>query len=156
MADRLTPDHRSKNMAAIISKNTKPEIFVRKTLHALGYRYRLHSKNVPGKPDMYLAKWKLAVFVNGCFWHGHQQCPLYRLPKTREEFWASKVAANVARDKLVRDWLAANGLRYLDVWECALKGKSAISPETVKNLLGLAIRSLEIRHEIRGSPIPIN
>jgi DNA mismatch endonuclease (patch repair protein) len=143
-------------MAAIKSKNTKPEIFVRKTLHALGYRYRLHSKNVPGKPDMYLAKWKLAVFVNGCFWHGHQQCPLYRLPKTREEFWASKVAANVARDKIVRDWLAANGLRYLDVWECALKGKSSISPETVRNLLGLAIRSLEIRHEIRGSPIPIN
>ena len=156
MADRLTPAHRSRNMAAIKNKNTKPEILVRKNLHELGYRYRLHSKNVPGKPDIYLAKWKLAVFVNGCFWHGHQQCPLYRLPKTRQEFWASKVAANVARDILVRGQLTEMGIRYLDIWECALKGRSAVSLKDFSLKVDSAVKSKDLSQEIRGSVLTIN
>lgn len=156
MADRLTPAHRSRNMAAIRNKNTKPELLVRQMLHALGFRFRLHAKQLPGRPDIYLAKWKLAVFVNGCFWHGHDECPLYRLPKTRQEFWAGKVATNIARDIAVREKLLTMGLRYLDIWECAIKGKAAINNDEFVAELIAVVRGTQTQSDIRGSRIVVH
>lgn len=122
MADIKTPEERSRNMAAIRSKNTKPEIIIRKALHALGFRYRLHGKNIPGKPDIVLTKYNAVIFIHGCFWHGHD-CYLFKLPKTRTEFWKEKIELNRVRDKKVMYELEQLGWRIAIVWECALKGR---------------------------------
>lgn len=104
-------------MSAVKNKNTAPEMLVRRLLHSLGYRYRLHSKKLPGKPDIVFGPRKKVVFVHGCFWHGHE-CRMGRLPSTRREFWQKKIAANRERDKLQQDELTALGWRYLVIWEC--------------------------------------
>jgi DNA mismatch endonuclease (patch repair protein) len=98
-------------------------MLVRRTLHRLGFRYRLHVPDVPGKPDLYFPKYRAAVFVNGCFWHGHD-CRLFRMPKTRTEFWETKIAQNRARDVRVRAEIEASGMRHRTIWECELKGRS--------------------------------
>ncbi|OAN82392.1 very short patch repair endonuclease [Jannaschia sp. EhC01] len=120
--DRVT---RSRNMAAIRGVDTRPEMTIRKALHARGFRYRLHAKGLPGKPDLILPKYTAAVFVHGCFWHGHD-CPLFRWPKTREEFWRDKIGRNQTRDVDVRRQLGADGWRVAVVWECALKGRGRL------------------------------
>ncbi len=97
MPDIVAPAVRSRMMAGIRGRNTKPEIFIRKALHARGFRYRLHPRAVPGVPDFTLPRWRAAVFVHGCFWHGHD-CPLFRLPGTRPDFWLAKIERNRARD----------------------------------------------------------
>lgn len=110
-------------MAAIRGKNTKPEIWLRKELFRLGFRYRLHRKDLPGKPDIVLPKHKALIFVHGCFWHGHQGCPLFKVPSSRTDFWLNKINTNKARDNINTQKLLAEGWRVLEVWECALKGK---------------------------------
>ena len=112
---------RSKNMAAIKSKNTNPEIKVRKLLHSLGYRIRLHKKELPGSPDIVLKKYKTVVFVHGCFWHRHKECKYATNPKTREEFWNKKFLSNIERDIKVRERIKAAGWKSIVVWECELK-----------------------------------
>ena len=112
---------RSKNMAAIKSKNTNPEIKVRKLLHSLGYRFRLHKKELPGSPDIVLKKYKTVVFVHGCFWHRHKECKYATNPKTREEFWNKKFLSNIERDIKVRERIKAAGWKSIVVWECELK-----------------------------------
>lgn len=112
---------RSKNMAAIKSKNTNPEIKVRKLLHSLGYRFRLHKKELPGSPDIVLKKYKTVVFVHGCFWHRHKECKYASNPKTREEFWNKKFISNIERDIKVRERIKAAGWKSIVVWECELK-----------------------------------
>ncbi|MCQ2252291.1 MAG: very short patch repair endonuclease [Bacteroidales bacterium] len=119
--DPLTPGQRSKNMAAIKSKDTKPELIVRKYLWANGYRYRKTTKELPGKPDIVLLKYRTCIFINGCFWHGHDDCKLYRLPKTNTEFWINKVTRNRERDAQVIEKLNSLGWNCLIVWECQLK-----------------------------------
>ncbi len=114
-------EKRSKNMAAIKSKNTKPEITVRKLLHSMGYRFRLHRKDLPGKPDIVLPKYKIALFVHGCFWHRHEGCKYSTIPKTRTEFWIEKFRDNVERDKLNQAKLISMGWTPLIVWECETK-----------------------------------
>lgn len=110
-------------MAAIRSKDTKPEILFRKALHARGYRYSIDSKlEAGGRPDIYLKKYNTAVFVHGCFWHGHE-CPDFRWPATRKEFWREKICGNKVRDQRVESQLANAGFRLLVVWECAICGK---------------------------------
>lgn len=123
--DNKTKDRRSKNMQAIHSKNTKPEIFVRSALHRLGYRFRLHSDKLIGKPDIVLPKYKVAVFVNGCFWHAHKGCAKSKLPSSNVEFWSRKIQNNVKRDELVNSSLISDGWRVLRVWQCALKNSKA-------------------------------
>jgi DNA mismatch endonuclease (patch repair protein) len=121
--DRLTIEKRSWNMSRIRGKNTKPEMVVRRFLYSKGVRYRLHA-TLPGKPDLVIAK-KVAVFVNGCFWHCHTGCAAFRIPKTRSEFWAAKLEGNVARDNANYKKLTDAGLRIIVVWECELKIKNA-------------------------------
>lgn len=117
-------------MAGIGPANTKPEMIIRRGLHALGWRYRLHAKELPGKPDLVFPSRKAVILVQGCFWHGHA-CHLFRWPGTREEFWRTKIAGNVARDRRVRDQLLALGWRVLEVWECTLKGRERWPVEDV-------------------------
>lgn len=124
MDTKSTAD-RSKNMAAVRSKDTRPEVFVRSTLHHLGFRFRLHRKDLPGKPDIVLPKHKIIIFVDGCFWHSHKGCKKSRLPTSNVEFWRSKISRNVSRDQEVNFQLMDNGWRVLRVWECALKNTSA-------------------------------
>ncbi len=108
-------------MSSIRDKDTKPELFIRSGLHAIGYRYKLHDKNLPGKPDLVLPKYNAIILVNGCFWHGHD-CHLFRLPKTRSDFWAAKIRANIERDRKNLAAYCKLGWRVLTIWECAIRG----------------------------------
>lgn len=119
--DHLTPQQRSKNMAAIRNKDTKPEMVVRRGLWSRGFRYRLNHKRLPGHPDLVLRKYKSCIFINGCFWHGHEGCKYYTIPKTNTEFWVKKIARNQERDLEVKHKLNAMGWNCITVWECELK-----------------------------------
>ena len=116
-------EQRSRNMSAIKSKNTKPEIKVRKVLHSMGYRFRLHRKDLPGSPDIVLPKYKTVIFVHGCFWHRHKNCKYASTPKTRQEFWEAKFRENINRDKLNQENLSSKGWKIIVVWECEIKDK---------------------------------
>ena len=125
MTDIHSKAVRSKNMAAIKGRNTRPEMLVRRALHTAGFRYRLHVANLPGKPDLLFPKYKAVIFVQGCFWHQHQ-CAMFHWPKTRTEWWKQKISSNRAHDEAVQDKLRELGWRVLLVWECALKGKKKL------------------------------
>lgn len=120
MADTLTKEQRSQNMAAIKSRRTKPEMFLRRELFVKGYRYRVNVNYIPGHPDLFLRKYNLAIFVNGCFWHRHQDCRYSYMPKSNQEFWTKKFEANTLRDKRVRYELEQKGIRQMIIWECFL------------------------------------
>lgn len=141
--DIVTPEQRSRNMSAIHSKDTKPEIYFRKFLFAQGYRYSLHSKNVPGHPDIYLKKYNTAIFIHGCFWHRHEGCKYAYIPKSRVEFWQEKFEANQLRDKKVKQELTEKNIKCLIVWECtvdqmkrAMKTRKKILSYTMNFLSG--------------------
>jgi DNA mismatch endonuclease (patch repair protein) len=112
---------RSWNMSRIRAKDTKPELLVRRGLHGRGFRFRLHSRKLPGKPDLTLRKYNAVIFVHGCFWHRHE-CALFKWPKRRRDYWAEKLQTNVRRDVEVSDALSKTGFRILHIWECSLKG----------------------------------
>ena len=151
MADIVDPAKRSQMMAGIGAKNTKPEVMVRQSLHRIGYRFRLHRKDLPGKPDIVLPKWKTVVFVHGCFWHGHQDCPIFRLPKSRTEFWKAKIEGNQKRDVRRRCQYQGSGWKLLEVWECALKGPGKLSELEFVEQLRLAIETQDgVPNDIRG------
>jgi DNA mismatch endonuclease, patch repair protein len=140
---------RSRMMSGIRSKNTRPEIALRKALHKRGFRYRLHSATVSGRPDIVFPAHKAAVFVHGCFWHGHD-CRLFRLPQTRPDFWDEKIKGNQHRDKIVRSQLGADGWRQLVVWECAVRSQGKDANERVADKVAKWLRSTEQSLEIRG------
>ena len=121
MTDIVDKQTRSRMMAGIKGKDTKPELVLRRALHARGFRYRLHSKNVPGRPDLAFPKHHAIVFVHGCFWHRHEGCRYTTTPSTRPEFWQAKFDANVIRDAAIRDQLIETGWRVATVWECSLR-----------------------------------
>jgi len=133
MADVHSKETRSYNMSRIRGKNTKPEMIVRKFLFSKGYRYRLHDKNLPGKPDIILPKYKTVIFIHGCFWHGHEGCRYYVIPKTRTDWWVEKINRNKEKDEESRDKLTRADWRILTIFECELKGKK--QEETLNNLL---------------------
>ena len=114
-------EQRSRNMTAIKSKNTKPEINVRKVLHSMGYRFRLHSKDLPGSPDIVLPKYKTVIFVHGCFWHRHENCKNASTPKTRKEFWNKKFTENKKRDFEIQEKIKILDWRSVVIWECETK-----------------------------------
>jgi DNA mismatch endonuclease (patch repair protein) len=119
--DTLSPVERSERMARIRSKNTKPELAVRRLTFAMGYRYRLHSRDLPGSPDLVFRSSKKVIFIHGCFWHGHKGCKTANRPKSRTEYWDDKFARNKQRDARNQDVLKVLGWRYLVIWECELK-----------------------------------
>lgn len=121
MTDIKSKEARSKNMAAIKGKNTKPELYLRKELFLQGYRYRINSSSVPGHPDIWLRKYNTAIFVHGCFWHRHKGCKYSYMPKSRVEFWTKKFNDNVERDLKIQNELREKHIKYLIVWECTIK-----------------------------------
>lgn len=121
MVDHLTKDKRSWNMSRIRSKNTKPEMVVRSLLHRMGYRFRLHRKDLPGKPDIVLPKYKTVIFVHGCFWHCHEECKDSGIPKSNTKFWKEKLYKNIERDRKHQNALVHDGWKILIVWECEIE-----------------------------------
>lgn len=132
MPDKLTEEQRHRVMAAIRAKNTKPEIIVRKYLWACGFRYRLNHPRLPGKPDIVLRRYRTCVFVNGCFWHGHDGCKQFVMPKSNTEFWTKKITRNQERDAEVQRKLADMGWNSITIWECELK--PAVREKTLASL----------------------
>lgn len=150
MADVVTKHKRSEMMSNIRSSNTRPEVLIRKALFARGYRYRKNFKSLPGKPDIYLPKYKAVIQVHGCFWHRHN-CHLFKLPSTRTDFWMEKFATNKANDQKAKIALNALGYRQLTVWECALKGKARLDNEEVIEEICLWLENKAATNsEIRG------
>lgn len=137
-------------MSGIKGKNTQPELLVRKGIHSRGFRFRLHAANVPGKPDLVLARYRAAIFVHGCFWHGHD-CHLFRLPSTNTGFWRDKLERNRNRDISVREQLAASGWRVLVIWECALQGRTRLDPAALLDRVAAWLRSGGQSLEIAGA-----
>ena len=124
--DTLTPEERSALMSRIRGVNTKPELIVRRALHAQGYRFRLYGRGLPGRPDLVFRKRRMVVFVHGCFWHRHDGCAKSRLPKTRRDYWRDKFEGNVQRDKRNAQRLAEDGWRVFVVWECEVEKDDAL------------------------------
>lgn len=120
MVDTLSPEARSERMGRVRAKNTKPEMIVRRLVHGMGYRYRLHDKHLPGSPDLVFRSRRKVIFVHGCFWHRHPDpnCKLARMPKSRQDFWGPKLEGNRKRDQRVRETLEGEGWRQMVVWEC--------------------------------------
>lgn len=149
MSDHLTIEQRHKNMAAVKSKDTKPEMVVRKFLWSRGFRYRVNNPRLPGHPDIVLRKYHTCIFVNGCFWHGHEGCKYYRVPKTNTEFWERKISRNRERDREEQKQLARMGWHCITVWECELKGerreKTLESLEFTLNHIFIQDRDLRYR-----------
>lgn len=149
MADIVPAHVRSRMMSGIRGKDTKPELLVRRALHAAGFRYRLHERTLPGKPDMVFPKYSAVVFIHGCFWHGHD-CHLFRMPSTRTEFWQAKISGNVARDLRAITLLWETGWRVGTVWECALKGREKLPVDDIAATLAVWLRGETPQLEIRG------
>jgi len=144
MVDVMSPAVRSALMSRIRAKNTTPEVIVRRQLWARGFRFRLHTNALPGKPDLVLPKWKASVFVHGCFWHRHAGCPLFRLPKTRADFWDAKLSANRQRDlAAVRSLLDMNW-RVAVVWECAIRLDSSATNDRLSDWISSDRKGIEI------------
>ncbi len=133
--DTFTPEQRTRTMSHIKGRDTGPERLVRRLLHRLGFRFRLHVRDLPGTPDIVLPKYKAVIFVNGCFWHGHEGCPRATIPATRRDFWIKKISAAKERDKRAEAALTAAGWRVLMLWQCELKDLAALE-ERLWSFLG--------------------
>ena len=138
-------------MSGIRGRDTGPERLIRSALHRLGFRFRLHPADVPGRPDLILPRYSAALFVHGCFWHGHD-CSLFRLPGTRRPFWRAKISRNVERDAEVARLLEQQGWRQLTIWECAFRGPDSIGIEETVRRTARWMTSRRARGEIRGRP----
>jgi len=149
MADTVSPETRSRMMSGIRGKNTKPEMILRRGLHALGFRFRLHDKRLPGKPDLVFPKYRAVIFAHGCFWHGHD-CHLFKWPSSRPEFWLAKINRNREVDARSETLLAQEGWRECIVWECAMKGRTRLPLTDLIAQCALWLRTDLPRMEIRG------
>jgi DNA mismatch endonuclease (patch repair protein) len=149
MADVVPPDVRSRMMAGIRSANTKPELILRSGLHRRGFRFKLHDKTLPGKPDLVFPKKRAVLFAHGCFWHGHD-CHLFRWPRSREEFWRTKIERNRFVDARSLSALLEAGWRYGIVWECALKGTGRLPADQVISACAAWIEGNSKLFELRG------
>lgn len=149
MADVHTKEVRSKNMGAIRNRDTQPELKVRRLLHGLGFRFRLHRRDLPGTPDLVLQKYRTVIYVHGCFFHGHD-CHLFKLPVTRRVFWSEKIYANVVRDHKSVSRIRELGWRVIIVWECALKGKHKLDLQELAGALNQFLHGKLDYREISG------
>ncbi len=137
-------------MSGIKGKNTKPELSLRKSLHKVGFRYKLHDTSLPGRPDLAFPKYKAVIQINGCFWHRHD-CHLFKWPKTNPKFWKEKINSNRIRDRVSQEKLLSMDLRVLVIWECALKGKNKIQLNRVVNRVSKWLKSKSLFKEIEES-----
>lgn len=149
MADKVSPEVRSRMMSGIRVRDTKPELFLRKGLHKAGFRYHLHAKRLPAKPDMVFAKYRAVIFVYGCFWHGHD-CALFKWPMTRQDFWKSKINGNRERDTRTMAILSTLKWCVAVVWECALKSKLQKPIEEIIICVESWLSSTNSRLKIKG------
>jgi DNA mismatch endonuclease (patch repair protein) len=147
MADVHSKEIRSYNMSQIKATNTKPEMLMRRFLHANGYRYRLHDKKLTGKPDIVLPKYKTVIFVHGCFWHGHTNCKYFVVPKTRTEWWLNKINNNIANDAKAAKALKKEGWKIINLWECNLK------PAKIKKTLSKLISILGYNRNVANTKL---
>lgn len=152
MADILSPSDRSRLMSRIRGRDTGLEVRIRKTLYHLGFRYRLGRRDLPGKPDLVLVRYRAAIFIHGCFWHGHD-CDLFRVPKTRPAFWKKKIEGNRARDRSVALRLSAMNWRQCVVWECSVRGLGDEAVENVGCRIAAWLRDSSAELTIRGDQI---
>lgn len=147
MAEKIDRATRSRMMSGIRGRNTRPELQIRSALHGRGFRFRLHRRDLPGNPDVVLPRWRVVVFAHGCFWHGHEGCRYFRLPKTRADFWSRKISGNAERDIAAIRRLLDMGWRVAVVWECALRNNPQ---DSLDELVGF-MRSRHLHVEI-GTP----
>jgi len=147
--DVLTPEQRRYNMSRIRGRDTKPELLLRHGLHAEGFRFRLHAPDLPGRPDLVFPRYRAIILVHGCFWHGHD-CSLFKLPRTRADFWLGKITTNRERDQRAAAGLAEAGWRILTVWECCLKGPARLPLDDVIGRCAAFIRGSERTTDLRG------
>jgi len=150
MTDVVSTETRSRMMSGIRGKNTRPEMLIRKLLHGRGFRYRLHVKTLQGKPDIVLPKYRAAILIHGCFWHGHD-CHLFKWPSSNENFWSEKISRNKAVDELAVKSLHEQGWRILTIWECALKGKSRQPVAQIADDIVTWLKSGACDAEIKGA-----
>lgn len=127
MADHISPEQRSRNMSLVKGRDTKPELLVRSIVHRLGYRFRLHGKKLPGRPDIVLPRHRKVIFVHGCFWHGHAGCPRAARPTSNVKFWNKKIDSNIRRDSAAQRELTALGWEYLVIWQCEMRDSEALT-----------------------------
>lgn len=153
MTDIVSKKKRSEMMSGISSKDTVPEITVRRALHSAGYRFRLHHKGLPGKPDLVMQKYKLSIFIHGCFWHRHTGCKYAYQPKTRREFWEKKFYTNFARDQKNIANLISQGWRVLIIWECFIR---KIDNSELVETVETAIHGHDVYYELLPIPKPAN
>lgn len=139
MADVLTAEQRQLNMSRIRGRDTKPEMLIRRGLHARGLRYRLHDRSLPGRPDLVFPKYRIVVFIHGCFWHAHG-CSLSKLPETHPDFWKAKLLANMQRDHKATEMLKSTGWRVLIIWECAIRGAGRLNEHATLDCIATFIR----------------
>ena len=149
MVDVVSPEVRSRMMAGIRSKNTKPELVIRQGLHARGFRYVLHDNRLPGRPDLVFPKHRAVIFVHGCFWHGHC-CHLFKLPSTRRDFWRKKINRNQQLDHNAIVAIKDAGWRCCVIWECGLKGRGALPVDLLLDRCSSWLRSKRRSYELRG------
>ena len=133
--DHLTKEKRSWNMSLIKAKDTKPEVIVRRIIHRLGFRFRLHKSDLPGKPDIVLKKYQTVIFVHGCFWHQHTSCSRANIPKTNKQYWMPKLERNAVRDKINKRKLKKDGWRIITIWECQIKDPEQLKDKLIKELI---------------------
>lgn len=150
MTDKVSPEVRSRIMASIKGKDTQPEMMIRRALHALGFRYRLHVKDLPGCPDMVLPKYNAVIMVNGCFWHGHD-CKAHNKPKSRIEYWDEKISKNQTRDAKNNKRLHELGWRVATIWECAVFGKTKIAIDEIAVLVTEWIKNKDAELTLGGA-----
>lgn len=151
MVEKIQPLTRSRMMAGIRGKDTQPEKVVRSFLHKQGFRFRLHKSGLPGRPDVVLARWKVVVFVHGCFWHGHENCHYFKVPKTRSQFWSDKIQANRNRDEVNCEKLINAGWRVAILWECALRDKPEEALTYLRKFVESDLNSVDIRSCGKGT-----
>ena len=149
MTDVVTKAMRSRMMSGIRSKNTKPELMIRHGLHSRGLRYRLHSKRIPGKPDLVFPKYRAVIMIHGCFWHGHD-CQLFRYPSSRADFWYKKIERNRERDREIFTLLTSSNWRILTIWECSLKGTAKLPIDIIIDDTINWLKSSDCGMDIRG------
>lgn len=153
--DKISPEARSRNMSRIRGKNTEPEKYIRRLLYHAGFRYRIHYRDLPGKPDVYLSRYKAALFINGCFWHRHEGCRFATSPKSNEDFWESKFNRNVERDKAVYEKLGTEGYKVIVLWECTVR-QMMKDHEYEKEILASLIHEIKKDSSAREKHQPIH